>query len=172
LAFKIPFEMDHYSLHRPNLPGSTIAPLSSTRKSAYSSSSAPGLPNRQVPPPGDNTEFISQTKTLKKLLLKLPYELRDSVGAAVDVAFQQVEFSKKDLELARLEVFSLRSELKSKSTEADNLQKICEVYREKMHALENSLDEMKDNMDSRQKFLVKNRRSVDRMASTNRMYGF
>jgi hypothetical protein len=28
---------------------------------------------------------------------------------------------------------------------------------------------MKDSMDSRQKYLVKNRRSVDRMAATNRM---
>lgn len=160
--------MDHVSFLRPPLPATTPATLISTKRNPYASTSTPSLMRDVVEVAAEPVPM--QTKVLRKLIAKLPFELRESVGSAVEMVLQQSELARKDLELSHQELFALRVDLKKKSLEVDNLQKMCEVFRQKKHGLEDTLDEMKDNMDSRQKHLVKNRRSVDRMASTNRMY--
>jgi predicted component of type VI protein secretion system len=164
---------------RPQLPGMTQVALSGTKKSAYASRSIETSLAAALATDGVNTEFTengkselkqsAQVRAARKLISKLPFELRESMGTAFDAILQQAEIAKKESHVLKVEVLTLQDEVSSKSTDYFSLERNAEVYRQKISALENKLDEMKDNMDSRQKYLVKNRRSLDRMAATNRM---
>jgi hypothetical protein len=108
-------------------------------------------------------------KILKKSINTLPYELRESVGSAVDLVIQQSELLRSDLENSKLDVAFLRSDLKKRNQEIEQLKQHCETFQRKNTDLENTLKDMGDNLELRQHSLVKNRKCINRMAGTNRM---
>lgn len=59
--------------------------------------------------------------------------------------------------------------MKKKNIDYEQANKSCEIYRERLRSLEDNIGNLKDNIDSRQKFTVRNKRVIDRLASTNRM---
>lgn len=166
--------MDH-SRPRPQMPGITQSPAVMGRKSAYSGSNLIPIPHSEESfseralQPTLKTHLRSQEKLIQKLLVGLPHDIRERVSAAINLTMQQADLATKDLELSHVEVVTLRASMKQKDVATERLNKICESYRQKIQELEEKLDDMKDGMESRQKFVVKNRRAVIRMASTNRM---
>ena len=167
--------MDHFAKPRPQLPGTTPILLSSTKKSAYASTSFDEIRLQRPTTSPDvfndrNEKQNPQARLLSKLISRLPFEMRESIGSAFDMIIQAAELAKRECNSHKLEVLSLQDDVARKKSEIMTLFKSADVYQQKIHDLEVQLDEMKDNMDSRQKFLVRNRRSVDRMASTNRMF--
>jgi hypothetical protein len=108
-------------------------------------------------------------KILKKTINTLPFELRESVGSTVDFVIQQNELTKSDLEHSKADVVLLRNEIKKKNTEIEQLKQHCDSFQRNNMDLENTLKDMQDNLDIRQRNLVKNRKFINRMAGTNRM---
>jgi hypothetical protein len=156
--------------------------LNSSKKSAYASSTAIGLnlnittrPTTATSNPNAITQEIDgvaqnpQLRAVNKLLSRLPFELRDSIMTALGTVVSDAEHSNRERALLKLEVITLQNEILDKNSDFNNLENVSQVQRQRIANLESKLDDMKDSMDSRQKYLVKNRRSVDRMAATNRM---
>jgi DNA repair exonuclease SbcCD ATPase subunit len=189
--------MDHKSLIRPPLPSTTSAP-SSVGRSVYSSRIPPHFEN-PVPkaPPKSNkkkledelnalitpsknehspkstrspsVQQVLQERGLAKLVDKLPYELRESVTSILQMAFAAAENVQKDLEFSHHEVSVLRSDLNKKIHEIQTMEKACDIYKNQIHVLEESVESLQDTIDSRKKFTNRNRSAMSRLATTNRM---
>ena len=172
---------------RPQLPGSTPSVLVSN-KSPYASATAVahGLAVTSKSSRRDSSESHSlapsytsdgdysskssaKSKLLRKMINNLPFELRESVGSAVELALQQSEQSKAELDHYHLELLGLRAELKRKLQEIEQLNMTCDMIKKQNEALELTLGELQDQVDTRQHNLVKNRQCINRMAGANRM---
>lgn len=103
------------------------------------------------------------------MVAKLPFRIRENVSSMVSMTLSQAENVYKDLEVAKLESSSLRAELSKKTEEIIHLKKSCNVYQTKAKQLEGSIETLKDTIDTNQRFSVKNRSAVSKLASTNRM---
>jgi predicted nuclease with TOPRIM domain len=112
---------------------------------------------------------VLQEKTLSKIVAKLPYDLRETVTAVLTMAFSTSENIQKDLDVSHQETTILRSELTKKVSEIQTLQKNVDNYRGQIKSLEESIESLKDNIGARQKFSLKNRSAMSRLATTNRM---
>jgi hypothetical protein len=116
-----------------------------------------------------SVQRILQERGLAKIVDKLPYELRESVTSVLNLAFSSSEHIQKDLEFCHHEIAVLRSDLSKKTHEMQTLQKTCEIYKSQLHGLEENIDSLKDNIDSRKRFTTRNRSAMSRLATTNRM---
>jgi hypothetical protein len=112
---------------------------------------------------------VLQEKTLTKIVSKLPYDLRETVTAVLTMAFSTSENIQKDLDVSNQEAMVLKSELTKKIAEIHTLQKSVDIYKNQIKGLEENIETLKDNIDSRQKFSLKHRSAMTRLATTNRM---
>ncbi len=110
-----------------------------------------------------------QEKEINRLVSKLPYKVREGVNSVVNMTLSQTENIHKDLEVSKLEAMTLRFELIKKNDEIHTLKKSCDLYQEKARYLEENVATLKDNIDSKQKFTIKNRTAISKLASTNRL---
>lgn len=85
------------------------------------------------------------------------------------MAMTSAENVQKDLDICYHEISVLRSDLNKKSSEAKILKKHCNLYEERVRSLEENIEVLRDNIDSRQKFSIKNKSAMTRLSSTNRM---
>lgn len=164
--------MDH-SKHRPAIPGTTPSPGVMGRRNPYAGTGS-GISSQEIVNPTAEDTTISKSSTaqdrvLAKMIANLPYDVRERVAAAINMTQHQAALARRDVELSHQEVVVLRAELKRKNDANESLMKKCENYRVKIESMEETLEDMKDGMESRQKLIVKNRKSVGRMACTNRM---
>jgi hypothetical protein len=181
---------------RPKLPPTTGAPSSLGKSSVYASRLPPHFesPEKQRKPPSSpprssspkstgfdvrspSTKLIKtpsvhqvlQEKGLSKIVDRLPYELRESVTSILTLAFRSSENVQKDLEYAHQEISILRTNLTKRGHEMQALQKTCDVYQGQLHGLEETIESLKDSIDSRKRFSNRNRSAMSRLATTNRM---
>jgi chromosome segregation ATPase len=192
--------MNHQSLSRPPLPGSTATPGTLGKSSVYATRIPPhfegnqgnqgnksqkkksldetlnallSTPNKMDASPksvkSPSMHQVLQERGLMKIVEKLPYELRESVVSVLQMAFAASEDIQKDLEFAHHETAVLRSELNKKTHEMATLEKTCEIFRNQIHALEENIESLQDNIESRKRFTNKNRSAMTRLATTNRM---
>jgi hypothetical protein len=166
----------HHSPHtRPPLPGTTPAPGPSGLKNVYASKYSPQVdgegshPQFHAPSNNLNNQRALQEKTITKIVSKLPYQLRESVTAVITMAMTSAENVQKDLDICYHEIAHLRNDLAKKTGEVNFLRKNCALYEEKVRGLEENVEVMRDNIDSRQKFSIKNKSAMTRLCSTNRM---
>ena len=110
-----------------------------------------------------------QEKEINRLISKLPFKIRESVLSVVNMTFSQTENIHKDLEISKLETMALRTEVMRKNDEIHTLKKSCDLYQEKARYLDENVATLKDNIDSKQKFTIKNRTAISKLASTNRL---
>jgi hypothetical protein len=110
-----------------------------------------------------------QEKEISRIVTKLPYKIREGVNSVISMALSQSENIHKDLEVSKLEASSLRAELNKKIDEIHTLKKHVTLYQEKSRYLTENVETLKDNVNSRQKFTIKNRTAISRLASTNRL---
>lgn len=85
------------------------------------------------------------------------------------MAMTSAENVQKDLDICYHEIAVLRSDLTKKTNEAKILRKNCALYEERVRSLEENVEVLRDNIDSRQKFSIKNKSAMTRLSSTNRM---
>lgn len=85
------------------------------------------------------------------------------------MAMTSAENVQKDLDICYHEIAALRNDLGKKSSEAKILKKNCSLYEERIRSLEENVEVLKDNIDARQKFSIKNKSAMTRLSSTNRM---
>lgn len=161
--------------NRPNLPLSTPAPGPMGRRNVYAtklthlnvashSSSVPQIRNSL-----ESKEFALPDKSISKIISKLPYEVRETVTAVVNMSMVNAHNIQKDLEISRHEVTILRNDLSKKINESHSIKKTCQLYEERIRAQEENIEILKDNLDSRQKFNIKNKSAMIRLSSTNKM---
>eukprot|EP01033_Poteriospumella_lacustris_P016870 gene16870-12075_t len=112
---------------------------------------------------------LMQQKVMTKIVAKLPFQLRESVSAVLTMAFSASENIQKDLDVSHQEVMALRAELFRRSAEVSTLRKTCAIYQEQLRGLRENVESLKDNVEARQKFTIKNRSAMTRLAATNRM---
>eukprot|EP00601_Ochromonadales_sp_CCMP2298_P029886 CAMPEP_0173341404 /NCGR_PEP_ID=MMETSP1144-20121109/9553_1 /TAXON_ID=483371 /ORGANISM="non described non described, Strain CCMP2298" /LENGTH=1248 /DNA_ID=CAMNT_0014287723 /DNA_START=121 /DNA_END=3867 /DNA_ORIENTATION=- len=110
-----------------------------------------------------------QQKVITRIVAKLPFQLRESVTSVIEMAMASAGNMENDLDICYHEIAMLRSDLQQKSGEATSLKKTCGLYMERVRGLEENVEILRDNIDSRQKFSIKNKSAITRLASTNRM---
>jgi chromosome segregation ATPase len=164
----------NHSESRPVLPGTTPAPGPAGLRNVYASKSPPPPPAEvhsqfHAPSANTNNQKALLEKTVNKIVSKLPFQLRESVTAVITMAMTSAENVQKDLDICYHEIAVLRSDLNKKTSEAKILKKHCTLYEERARSLEENIEVLRDNIDSRQKFSIKNRSAMTRLSSTNRM---
>ena len=126
-------------------------------------------PQFHAPTANNNNQRALLEKTVTKIVSKLPFQLRESVTAVITMAMTSAENVQKDLDICYHEIAALRNELAKKSNEVKILKKNCTLSEEKLRNLEENVEVLKDNIDSRQKYSIKNKSAMTRLSSTNRM---
>lgn len=111
----------------------------------------------------------SQKKLVQKTISRLPYDVREEISSVMNFTLSLAESSKLGLEVAQKEVVHLRAELKKKASEFELAHKTCEVYRQRLAALEEKMEGMKDTIDTKEKFAIRNRKAMSMLSQTNRM---
>lgn len=165
----------NHSESRPVLPGTTPAPGPAGLRNVYASKSPPPPPSENhsaqfhAPTANTNNQKALLDKTVNKIVAKLPFQLRESVTAVITMAMTSAENVQKDLDICYHEIAVLRSDLTKKTNEAKILRKNCALYEERVRSLEENVEVLRDNIDSRQKFSIKNKSAMTRLSSTNRM---
>lgn len=175
--------MDH-SRPRPLLPGSTPAPPPSGKASVYQTTAVPHFdPKPFIPQDAYATDVHgsisstmaatqyrkSQERAISKIVNKLPYQLRESVSSIVNMTLSASEIAQKNLEISHHELIDLRNELNRKNIELETAQKTCGIYREKLRGQHESMDTLKDDLDTKAKHALRNQKYLARLSSTNKM---
>lgn len=111
----------------------------------------------------------TQGKAIKKTLSRLPYQHRSEVEAFVNMALSSAEFSSKQLEQTQREVGQLRSELIKKRQEVSLSKKLADALKQKLHSYESNIDNLKEDVDAKVKFHIRNKHALTKLANTNRM---
>lgn len=111
----------------------------------------------------------TQGKAIKKTLSRLPYQQRSEVEAFVNMALSSAEFSSKQLEQTQREVGQLRSELIKKRQEVSLSKKLTDALKQKLHSYESNIDNLKEDVDAKVKFHIRNKHALTKLANTNRM---
>lgn len=112
---------------------------------------------------------LMQQKVMTKIVSKLPFQLRESVSAVLTMAFSASENIQKDLDVSHQEVMALRHEVAKRTSEVSTLRKTCAIYQEQLRGLQENVETLTDNIEARQKFTIKHRSAMTRLAATNRM---
>lgn len=164
----------NHSPARPVLPGTTPAPGPAGLKNVYAGKSSPHMeshstPQFHAPIANDNNQRALLEKTVNKIVSKLPFQLRESVTAVITMAMTSAENVQKDLDICYHEIAVLRNDLNKKNNEAKMLHKNCNLYQERVRSLEENVEVLRDNVNARQKFSIKNKSAMTRLSSTNRM---
>jgi predicted RNase H-like nuclease (RuvC/YqgF family) len=87
----------------------------------------------------------------------------------VNMTVMSMENAQRGMEQSKAVAAKLKNDLKKKTNDMDQLTKTCDVYRQHIRTLEDSLHTCKDSLELKQKLSVKSMRAVDKLASTNRM---
>ena len=120
-------------------------------------------------PPQVKQATAAREKALSKMLNRVPFNVREDVTALVSMSVTLAESAQYNLHMTRQELQKLKIELRKKTTEIENLRKSCEIFRDKIRVTEDTVNSTKDALSVKQKFEIKNRRSVNRLAANNRM---
>ena len=152
---------------RPNLPPTsrpqTALKGSSNMKMSQSFSSA-------LPELNNNTSVVSQRhKALQKVLSKFPPDLRENVSSTLHLTMHENEQIKQQLSVLNVENSALKSELRSKQTEVQNLYQLSNRLKLQVQELEEASYDLKDKLEFRTKFLMVNKKSTSKIASVNKM---
>lgn len=171
--------MKHHSMSAPILPGTT--PLSKTKKSPYSCSLLPYIDTRTPTPLTEDEIALNAERSrsafskdvvetnVRKMLNKLPYQIRDTVDAVVHMALSTSDNIQKDFEIASLEVKKLHNEIRQKTIEIEKEKRKSDVYRDRLTVVEETLESVNEALRDKHRVSVKNLRTMQRMYSTNRM---
>jgi len=163
---------------KPGLPATTEAPVAAAMKiklpSSYDLNDKQALKNKQTAAlkaaASTSNQFRKiQDIALNKLTNKLPYEIRDGVAGILNNALNLGENTHRQLELSKVEVLQLKTELKKRVLEEQKLNNEISTYKETVSNLQEQLSGLEDNLKSRQTFTVRNKRAIAQLASTNRM---
>lgn len=163
--------MDNSAI-RPALPGTTPAPGPLGKKCVYSTRLPPTLTNlgtQEIRGSYFSKQTALHNKTISHIVSKLPFEIRESVSSVLTMALSSSDDIQQNLHVCNREISTLREELSKRITESNALKKNCSLYEERVRILQDNVESLKDEIDSRQKFTIKNKSAMSRLSSTNRM---
>ncbi len=178
---------------RPQLPGSTPAPGISGQATPYTTKMPAKLfsktanarlegddtPNKQsvdLEKSEDRELMKKQGDAMKKIdahvnkmVARLPMNIREPVTSILQMAFDMSHNAQQKVDNQQSEVLTLRNESKKKTKQLEQLDRTCDIYRERLKILEEKLRSLQDNIASRQMITTQNKRALQRMGGTNRM---
>ena len=128
----------------------------------------------QLPSPvksitGYSKPNIMDEKHINKLIQKLPASLRESVSSIVNIAINYASSAVHSTDLLKHEVSTLKNDNKKKSYEIDELVKKCDMYKKKLDIVDDHIQGLKDNINLKDNFAVRNKQAITKLAKTNRM---
>jgi len=106
---------------------------------------------------------------LSKMVAKLPYNVRETVGSIVQLTAQTSENARKRLNSQNIELIELKGKLKKKGGQLEHINKTCDIYRERLKGLEEKLRSLQDTIVSRQRITTQNKRIMSRISNANKM---
>ena len=111
----------------------------------------------------------TMSSTMQRMVNRLPFNVREPVSSILQVAFDTSATAQQKLDAQSFELITLRGEVKKKGHQLEQLNKTCDIYRERLRILEEKLRSFQDDMESRRHITTQNQRAINRMSSTNRM---
>ena len=175
---------------RPQMPGSTKAPGISGQATPYSTKMPAKLFSQTAGAKMQNgsiTEVDLQkaedAEVLKKqnaamnkidthvtkMVARLPMNIREPVTSILQLAFDMSHNAQQKVDTQQGEVIVLRSDVKKKSKQLEQLNNTCDIYRDRLKILEEKLRSLQDDLKSRAMITTQNKRALNRMSGTNRM---
>ena len=106
---------------------------------------------------------------LSRMISKQPYELRESINGIVDLVLRKSEETQTKYDCSQSDCLKLRAENKALAARLHASEKADSVNKEKICRLEERVTGMKDDLDYRQKYSVKNSRYIATLSSSNRL---
>jgi hypothetical protein len=122
-----------------------------------------------------NTTYYStevrkrQQRAVNKAISQLPYTTREQVETFVGMALNTAEATSKELETTRREINQLRKELNSKSQDLDLVKRNNMSLKQKLTTAESNIDVMKEEVQSKQAFHLRNKHILEKVSNTNRL---
>ncbi len=114
-------------------------------------------------------QLHSQEKILLKHIANLPYLQRENILSVFNFLSSSIVTYENKMEAACNEAHHLRTTTKQVLSERDISNKVLENYKEKLKIMQDSVETMRDHVDTQRNFSVRNKRVVERLSATNRM---
>ena len=157
---------------KPMMPTSTPSPGTHGRLNPYSSLLEPQVQGSRTVELQRDDSYVatnaSAVKAINKIIVKLPYDVRERVTSLVNMTLFSAENYQKQYEAAKLELLSLKGQYKRKIGEYQQLNQRCEIFREQIAMLEEKLGALEDDAESRQNYALRNQKAISRLSSTNK----
>ena len=162
-------------MSRPGLPPSTPTKHSGF---VYGSSLLPNLPSARSRDEADrpssalstgHQELRALQSTVNKMTAKVPFIVRESVQAIVELLMRKNEDLQSQLDASQAEALRLRKETSELRAQTIATEKNLQVSREKVKFLEEKVSMMEEDLDTQRKYSVRNARYIERLSSSNKL---
>jgi hypothetical protein len=118
------------------------------------------------------TSLLSKTSsmntTLTEIVRDLPFDDREKVTSLVNMAVYSSECFQKECHAISIELKSLKASYRVKYGELNVVCEECDVYRTQIAAMEEKLNTLEDDAESRQNYALRNSKAISRLSSTNK----
>lgn len=114
-------------------------------------------------------ELSALQATVNKMLNKVPYSIRESVLAVVNLISRKCEDQQVQLDIVLAENQRLKQELKAANSKTIKSEQNEEVYKQKISQLQDQVVSMQDDVDSRQRYSIRNKRFIAQLSKTNQL---
>ena len=116
--------------------------------------------------------IVSQTSSLNtdlsSIIHDLPFGDREKVTSLVNMAVYSSECFQKECYAIGLELKSLEASFRLKCAELRSVDNECEAYTLKIEEMEEKLNSLEDDAESRQNYYLRNSKAISRLSSTNK----
>ena len=163
-------------MSRPQLPPSTPTKHSGL---VYGSSLLPSLPSARSgrdeserPASALSTgqqELRALQSTVNRMTAKVPFIVRESVQAVVELLMRKNEDLQSQLDASQAEAVRLRRESSELRTQSLATERNLQVSRDKVRFMEEKVSVLEEELDTQRKYSVRNARYIERLSSSNKL---
>jgi hypothetical protein len=105
---------------------------------------------------------------LTDIIKNLPFDDREKVTSLVNMAVYSSDCHQKENHAISIELKALKASYRVKMGELADIQDELGVYRNQVEALEEKLNSLEDDAESRQNYSLRNSKAISRLSSTNK----
>ena len=114
-------------------------------------------------------ELRALQNTVNRMMAKVPFVVRESVQATLELLMRKNEDLQTQLEAGQTETTYLRKEASDLRKQSTLAEKNLEVSRDRVKFLEERVGLLEEELETRRKYSVRNARYIDRLSSSNKL---
>ena len=118
------------------------------------------------------TSILSKTSSmntvLNDIIRDLPFDDREKVTSLVNMAVYSSDCFQKECHAISIELDSLKASYRVKHGELHVVEEECSEYQSQIAELEEKLNSLEDDAESRQNYALRNSKAISRLSSTNK----